>query len=77
MHVILLPVAILNAFDCDVEALATLLHLITVSDDCLEDRGKCFRQVIWHCIDDLKSGINWMLVKLRPQSGGLREEGGI
>jgi hypothetical protein len=43
INVLLRPVAMLDAFDCDVEALVTFFHLCPVIDSCLDHiMGKCW-----------------------------------
>jgi hypothetical protein len=41
INVLLLPVAMLDAFDRDVEALVLFFHLYPVLDNCFDDMGKC------------------------------------
>jgi hypothetical protein len=51
INVLVLPVAMLGAFDRDVEALVLFFHLSLVLHDCLDDMGVYLK--MWMCIGKL------------------------
>jgi hypothetical protein len=61
INVLLLPVAMLDAFDRDVEALVVLFfHFCPVLDDCLDAMGKCWFHIFSLLFENAR--VHWKII---------------